>query len=64
MQIISDICNLFWGDLFYLPLPGGGSIGISLLVALLIPTGIYFTIRTGFLHIRMMPEMLRIAVKK
>ena len=47
MQIISDICNLFWGDLFYLPLPGGGSIGISLLVALLIPTGIYFTIRTG-----------------
>ncbi len=64
MQIISDICNLFWGDLFYLSLPGGGSIGISLLVALLIPTGIYFTIRTGFLPIRMMPEMLRIAVKK
>ena len=64
MQIISDICNLFWGDLFFLPLPGGGSIGISLLVALLIPTGIYFTVRTGFLPIRMLPEMLRLAVQK
>ena len=64
MQIISDICNLFWGDLFFLPLPGGGSIGISLLVALLIPTGIYFTIRTGFLPIRMFPEMLRITAQR
>ena len=64
MQLISDICNLFWGDLFYLPLPGGGSIGISLLVALLIPTGIYFTVRTGFLPVRMMPEMLRITAEK
>ena len=38
MRLITDICNLFWGDLFFLPLPGGGSIGISLLVALLITT--------------------------
>ena len=64
MQLISDICNLFWGDLFFLPLPGGGSIGISLLVLLLIPTGIYFTIRTGFLPVRMFPEMLRITAEK
>ena len=64
MQIISKICNLFWGDLFFLPLPGGGSIGISLLVALLIPTGIYFTIRTGFLPVRMLPEMLRVTVRR
>ena len=64
MQFISDICNFFWGDLFVLQLPGGGSIGISLLVALLIPTGIYFTIRTGFLPVRMLPEMLRITVHK
>ena len=64
MAIISHICNLFWGDLFFLPLPGGGSIGISLLVALLIPTGIYFTVRTGFLPIRMFPEMLRITAER
>ena len=64
MHIISNICNLFWGDLFFLPLPGGGSIGISLLVALLIPTGLYFTIRTGFLPVRMFPEMLRITAQR
>ena len=34
MQIVSNIYNLFWGDLFFLPLPGGGSIGISLLVVI------------------------------
>ena len=64
MRLITDICNLFWGDLFFLPLPGGGSIGISLLVALLIPTGLYFTVRTGFLPVRMFPEMLRITAEK
>ena len=64
MQIISFIYNLFWGDLFRIPLPGGSSIGISLLVLILIPTGIYFTIRTKFLPIRCFPEMLRISVEK
>ena len=64
MELISEIYNLFWGDLFFLPLPGGGSIGISLMVALLLPTGIYFTVRTGFLPIRMFPEMLRITAQR
>ena len=64
MQIISAIYNLLWGDLFVIPLPGGGSIGISLLVALLIPAGIYFTIRTKCLPIRCFPEMLRIALER
>ena len=64
MKLISAIYNLFWGDLFAIPLPGGGSIGISLLVAILIPAGIYFTIRTKFLPIRMFPEMLRITVER
>lgn len=64
MQIISFFYNLLWGDLFTIPLPGGGSIGISLLVLLLIPAGIYFTIRTKFLPIRFFPEMLRISVEK
>ena len=63
-DIISIICNFLWGDLFTIPLPGGSSIGISLLVLLLIPSGIYFTIRTKFLPIRCFPEMLRISVEK
>ena len=63
MEIISFLYNLLWGDLFVLPLPGGG-IGISLLVLILVPAGIYFTVRTGFLPIRLFPEMLRIALQK
>ena len=61
---VSVVYNFFWGDLFFIPLPGGGSIGISLLVAILIPAGIYFTIRTGFLPIRLFPEMIRISLEK
>ena len=37
--------------------------GLSLLVLLLIPTGIYFTFRTRFLPIRLFPEMLRVTTK-
>lgn len=64
MKLITAIYNLLWGDLFSIPLPSGNSIGISLLVLLLIPLGIYFTIRTRFLPIRFFPEMLRISVEK
>ncbi|MBQ6614097.1 MAG: alanine:cation symporter family protein [Clostridia bacterium] len=64
MKIINFIYNLFWGDLFTIPLPGGASLGISLLVLILIPVGIYFTVRTKFLPVRLFPEMLRISVEK
>ena len=64
MEITYAVYNLLWGDLFYLPLPGGSSVGISLLILILIPAGIYFTIRTRFLPIRCLPEMLRITVEK
>lgn len=64
MKIITFFYNLLWGDLFTIPLPGGGSIGISFLVLLLIPAGIYFSIRTKFLPIRFFPEMLRLSVEK
>ena len=64
MKIISRVYQLLWGDLITLPLPGGSSVGISLLVLLLIPAGIFFTIRTRFLPLRCFPEMLRVAVEK
>lgn len=64
MKLISFFYKLLWGDLLRIPLPGGDSIGISLLVLLLIPTGIYFTIRTRCLPVRMFPEMLRISTEK
>lgn len=61
---IQAVYNLLWGDLITIPLPGGSSIGLSLLVLILIPSGIYFTIRTRFLPFRLLPEMLRVAVEK
>lgn len=64
LNIVSIVYHFLWGDLFYIPLPDGNTIGISLLVAILIPAGIFFTLRTGFLPIRLFPEMVRIAVKK
>ena len=64
MKIIDFLNWLLWGDIVTLPLPGGGSIGLSLLVMILIPAGIFFTVRTKFLPIRCFPEMLRISVEK
>ena len=64
MNVITAIYNLLWGDLFTIPLPGGSSIGISLLVLILVPAGIFFTVRTGFLPVRLFPEMLRITVER
>ena len=60
MAIISAVYNFLWGDLFTIPI--GGGIGISLLVALLIPAGLYFTVRTRLLPLRCFPEMLRLMV--
>ena len=57
--IIELVYNFLWGDLVTLPVPGGGTLGLPLLVILLIPTGIYFTIRTKFLPIRLFPDMVR-----
>ena len=64
MKLITTIYNLLWGDLVTIPLPGGGPLGLSLLVLLLIPAGIFFTARTRFLPVRLFPEMLKTAVEK
>ena len=63
-DLMYAVFNLFWGDLITIPLPNGSSLGISLLVMILIPAGIYFTIRTKFMQIRCFPEMLRISVER
>ena len=64
MKVIDFLNWLLWGDLITLPLPGGGSIGLSLLVMILIPAGLFFTVRTKFLPIRCFREMLHISVEK
>ena len=57
VKLIEKTYSLLWGDLFAISL-GNSSIGISLMILLLVPAGIYFTIRTGFLPIRYFPQMV------
>lgn len=64
MAVIQFFYHLLWGDLITIPLPGGSSVGLSLLVLILIPSGIYFTVRTRFLPFRLFPEMLKITTEK
>ena len=59
VAFIEAVYRFLWGDIITIPLPGGNSLGLSLLVILLIPTGIYFTVRTKFLPIRLFPDMVR-----
>ena len=64
INIFYGIYNILWGDLITIPLPGGSSLGLSLLVLILIPSGIYFTVRTRFLPFRLFPEMIRVTLEK
>lgn len=63
-SIISLLYQLLWGDLITIPLPGGSTLGLSLLIIILIPSGIYFTIRTRFVLFRFFPEMIRLTLEK
>ena len=56
ISLIRAVYNLLWGDLIQIPLPGGSTLGLSLLVIILIPAGIYFTVRTRFLPFRLFPR--------
>lgn len=64
INIFYGIYNILWGDLITIPLPGGSSLGLSLLVLILIPSGMYFTVRTRFLPFRLFPEMIRVTLEK
>ena len=64
VQLIEAVYNFLWGDLFQIPLPGGGSIGISLLIIFLVPAAVYFTIRTRFMQVRLFPDMVRALTKQ
>lgn len=69
MEIFKNIIDFIYyifsdANFITFTLPGGLSIGIPLLAILLIPTGIYFTIKTKCLIVRFFPEMLRITLDK
>ncbi len=62
MNLFYFFFNLLWGDLFYIPLPGGSQLGISLLVLILIPLGIFFTVYLRFVQFRRFPDMIHITL--
>ena len=64
VAIIEAVYNFLWGDLITIPLPGGGTLPLSLLVIILIPAGIYFTVRTKFLPVRLFPDMVKAVIGK
>lgn len=57
-RLVSSLNALLWGNLITLNL-GETVLELSLLVVILIPAGIYFTVKTRFLPFRLFPEMLR-----
>ena len=63
MAIFQFVYNILWGDLITISLPGGSTLGLSLLVLILVPAGLYFTVRTKFLSIRLFPEMIRVTLE-
>lgn len=64
ITLFHAVYHILWGDLITIPLPGGGSLGLSLLVLILIPSGIYLTVRTHALPFRLFPEMLKVTLEK
>lgn len=64
MPLFRTVYTILWGDLIRVPLPGGSTLGLSLLVLILVPAGLYFTVRTRFLPFRMFPEMMKVTLEK
>ena len=62
--VIEFMTGFLWGDLLKIPLPGGSTLGLSPMVLLLIPAGIYYTLCTKFLPIRMFREMISVLIEK
>ena len=61
-HLIEFVYRLLWGDLFTLPV--GGGIGISLMVVLLFTAGIWFTLRTRLMPVRLFRDMIAAVCEK
>lgn len=63
-QLIESAYNLLWGDLITIPLGSGGGLGLSFMVILLFSAGIYFTLRTKLLPVRLFRDMIAAVCEK
>lgn len=62
VHLIEAVYRFLWGDWFVLPVAGG--VGISLMVVLLLTAGIFFTVRTRLLPVRLFRDMLSAVCEK
>lgn len=62
INIIDALNKFLWGDMVVLTL-GDVKIGLSVIVLLLLPSGIYFTLKTRFLPFRLFPQMLKVVTE-
>ncbi len=56
---IQAVYQFLWGDLLRIPLPGGSSFGVSLLIILLIPTGTILRSEQDFCRFSLFGDMVR-----
>lgn len=65
VKVVMALNDFFWGDMVILEFNQGATqFGISLMIFMLIPAGLFFTIRTRFLPFRLFPEMIRVTLSK
>ncbi len=62
VAIVTSLNNLLWGDFISLNF-GNTRIGLSIMVLILLPVGIFFTFKTKFLPFRLFPEMIRVTLE-
>lgn len=62
VAIVTSLNNLLWGDFIKLNF-GNTEIGLSIMILILLPVGIFFTFKTNFLPFRLFPEMIRVTLE-
>ncbi len=62
VYIVNMLNKVLWGDFLVFNFKDT-QIGLSIIVLLLLPAGIYFTFKTRFLLFRLFPEMIRLVME-
>ena len=62
IHLIETVYRFLWGDWFVMPIAGG--VGISLMVVLLLTAGVFFTLRTRLLPVRLFRDMIAAVCEK
>lgn len=60
MKILNFIYHLLWDDIFLIPISKDSTLGISLLVVVLVSTGLWLTYKTRFVQFRLFKEMFKL----